>query len=412
MTPMRAIRLLSTLLTLSCVILAAPGASAGPTVRFQPDTISVIAGATLRTPPISITSATGVTMVNLTVALPPGVSINTTLSGGNLACVAQGSGVSGLFFSSWDSVSRRISVVCSVSAGATIEVVRSIQFSTSSDVTACAIALGGTLTGGSGTALFESLALVPVHGITVSSIAVAPTEIGSSGSANCSVSATDSLGHTMTYTWSDGGRGGSFSPSAAVQNPIYTAPSNVTGTTITVPLRCTVTCTQNSTVSASATTNLNVRTVPLRTIQISSTPNSGASVAFSPSPEGGGKTSPKTTPVSISYLETATGIVLTAAKQDGATRPLWFDHWNVDGVNKPQGQLSVTINMGGINHTAQAVYGRPVGDLNNDGRVNKADAEIILSAVQGDIPTTPDMDVNQSGAVDLQDAKWILKNRS
>lgn len=104
--------------------------------------------------------------------------------------------------------------------------------------------------------------------------------------------------------------------------------------------------------------------------------------------------------------------MLTAAKQDGSARPLWFDHWSIDGVDKPQGQLSVTINMNGSAHTAQAVYGRLVGDLDSDGIVGKQDAQVVLSAILGDTAKTAEMDVDGSGVVDLRDAKWILSNPS
>ncbi len=53
--------------------------------------------------------------------------------------------------------------------------------------------------------------------------------------------ADDSDGWIVSYQWSDGGAGGSFSPSAQVRNPTYTAPltDNCSGTDITLTLTVT-----------------------------------------------------------------------------------------------------------------------------------------------------------------------------
>jgi|GEM_PF-3566958 len=85
-----------------------------------------------------------------------------------------------------------------------------------------------------------------------------PTAVASAGTAQCSATASDSQGHTVTYSWSDNGSGGSFSPSASVQNPTYTAASNVSGQDKTVGIACTATCSQNSQISVMGSASLTV----------------------------------------------------------------------------------------------------------------------------------------------------------
>ena len=50
-------------------------------------------------------------------------------------------------------------------------------------------------------------------------------------SATCAYAGDSSndFGGPQYGTWNDGGAGGSFAPSASVQNPSYTAAANVTG---------------------------------------------------------------------------------------------------------------------------------------------------------------------------------------
>jgi len=68
-----------------------------------------------------------------------------------------------------------------------------------------------------------------------------PNPVASGGTANLSVNASDSLGHTLTYGWAALcpaalGSNGSFSPSPNVQSPTWTAPANSTGS----PQDCTI----------------------------------------------------------------------------------------------------------------------------------------------------------------------------
>ena len=93
----------------------------------------------------------------------------------------------------------------------------------------------------------------------------APTTISSGGTTASTAVATDSQGHTgFTWAWSDGGAGGTFSPSAQVQNPVYKGPGN-TGTTNAVrTLTVTATCSALS-VPVSASANVSVFEAPAST---------------------------------------------------------------------------------------------------------------------------------------------------
>jgi Tol biopolymer transport system component len=88
----------------------------------------------------------------------------------------------------------------------------------------------------------------------------APDTVPSAGSTSCTATFSDSQGHGIaSWSWSDGGAGGAFSPSAAVQNPTYTAPANTTGADILVRLTVTATCGGPSPLSDSDTANLTVQ---------------------------------------------------------------------------------------------------------------------------------------------------------
>ncbi|MBE9565643.1 MAG: hypothetical protein IMF16_02710, partial [Proteobacteria bacterium] len=68
-----------------------------------------------------------------------------------------------------------------------------------------------------------------VHTFSVLAAPPNPSTVASGGVTSLSASASDGFGHGVaTWSWSDGGAGGSFDPSADVQNPTYTAPDNAT----------------------------------------------------------------------------------------------------------------------------------------------------------------------------------------
>jgi hypothetical protein len=60
------------------------------------------------------------------------------------------------------------------------------------------------------------------------------------GTVNCTTLAVDSLGHAISYLWTTVD-GGSFN-NATLQNPIWTAPANVTGSTVNYTISVTATC--------------------------------------------------------------------------------------------------------------------------------------------------------------------------
>jgi hypothetical protein len=96
------------------------------------------------------------------------------------------------------------------------------------------------------------------HTLSVSAGA-SPSTLASGGTASLSASATDSLGHaTATWSWSDGGAGGSFSPSLSAQNPLYTAPVNTTDSARRIALAVTATCAGPPAISGSASTAVSV----------------------------------------------------------------------------------------------------------------------------------------------------------
>ncbi len=85
----------------------------------------------------------------------------------------------------------------------------------------------------------------------------APDPVSSGGSVNCSVTATDSLGHTPTYQWS--ATAGSFSDATA-QNPVWYAPANTTEAAQSHTISLTASC---GAYSASASFSIDVLPEPL-----------------------------------------------------------------------------------------------------------------------------------------------------
>jgi len=109
----------------------------------------------------------------------------------------------------------------------------------------------------------ENLTVQPVaHTLTVTA-SVDPPALESGGSATLTASYDDSRGHTIdSWSWDDGGAGGSFSPSADVQNPTYHAPENSGDEDVTVTLTVTATCAGATPITASDAASLTVRPVP------------------------------------------------------------------------------------------------------------------------------------------------------
>jgi hypothetical protein len=292
------------------LLLASVGAAlTAPSVVFSPNTLKVAPSTAFDTPPIIIQDASGVAMVTLDITIPDGLSIDTTYSGTNLTCITKGADAGAMFFSEWNATTRKVSITCNVTAGSTLEIVKSIHFTTAANVSPAEVLLSGSVTNGSVSATFGKLSL---------------------------------------------------------------------------------------------TIN--------RSLQVTTTPNSGANVRFSPTPVDAAQTSPLPTPFTLNYSSSVSTVSLIAPPQDSSTHPLWFDHWTLNGNNQAAGLSILSVNMTLQTNTAQAVYAGLVGDMNGDGSVNKIDADFVLQALMGDINTTSKMDVNQSGHVELTDVRWILEH--
>ncbi|MCE5313978.1 MAG: dockerin type I domain-containing protein [Armatimonadota bacterium] len=235
---------------------------AAPLVGFETSSLTVAPGSTAQTPSIVVTGATGISAVTLYITVPDDVTLDTSTSGTSIACLTAGSSVGSLFFAEWDSAQRRISITCIVSSSSNLEIVDSIEFTATSGFSSSEeFALSGSVTGGSGSPTFTPLTIEPARTVSFTTApAVSSATINSYGSTQCSAEAVDSLGGDVTYAWSDGSKGGSFSPSTSSQNPSYTAAANTGSASRSVTLTCVASSAQDSTVKATGQVSVVVRT--------------------------------------------------------------------------------------------------------------------------------------------------------
>jgi hypothetical protein len=90
-----------------------------------------------------------------------------------------------------------------------------------------------------------------------------PSVVTWKGRTQLYATADDSLGHGIAeWTWSDNGAGGSFSPSASVQNPSYRVPANGSTDTTTIIISVRATCDGPSPLTASGYLGLVVEPKP------------------------------------------------------------------------------------------------------------------------------------------------------
>jgi len=106
----------------------------------------------------------------------------------------------------------------------------------------------------------------PPHEIRITQgVGGEPNPVASGGQVQCSVTAEDSLGHDLTYQWTaeddQGNPAGSFDDGTA-QNPTWTAPDNLSAQVAEYTITVTVTCSQDETVSASASYAQQVNPLP------------------------------------------------------------------------------------------------------------------------------------------------------
>lgn len=113
-----------------------------------------------------------------------------------------------------------------------------------------------------------------VHGFSVTALDPDPPTVLSRGVTSLAATYADSEGRSVaSWGWSDGGRGGIFSPSNAVQNPTYTAPINDGYEDLVVTLTVTATTEGPDAVSASDSTTLTVLSSRIRFEDIGTTAN-------------------------------------------------------------------------------------------------------------------------------------------
>ena len=94
--------------------------------EFVPDQVSANAGVTFTTPHIVLNDPSLPQTVTLNIGIPQGMTVDTAVSNGNLACVEPGQGVS-QFFSEWNAQTRQIAVTATIASPAVgVEIVKSI----------------------------------------------------------------------------------------------------------------------------------------------------------------------------------------------------------------------------------------------------------------------------------------------
>lgn len=118
---------------------------------------------------------------------------------------------------------------------------------------------------------FPPLAGQQQHTVTITNgPSGTPNPVASGGDVTCSVTAEDSLGHDLTYQWF--ANVGSFN-NATLASPIWTAPTNMTGATVSHQIAVKVACAQDATVSDTGSFTQQVQAVPPTVTSI--TPSSG-----------------------------------------------------------------------------------------------------------------------------------------
>ncbi len=119
----------------------------------------------------------------------------------------------------------------------------------------------------------DTITIAAGHNLSLTAGA-SPTTVESGGSVSLSATATDTLGHGVaSWAWDDGGAGGTFSPSAAAQNPTYTAPTNGTGFDIAVTITVNAVCDGSPSTSGSDSVALAVRSASVAQANSQSLPS-------------------------------------------------------------------------------------------------------------------------------------------
>jgi len=99
------------------------------------------------------------------------------------------------------------------------------------------------------------------HSLVISSgPAGTPNPVSSGGNVACTVAATDSLGHGLSYQWSAEGGAGSFDD-ATLAAPTWTAPANTSGSSQDYEISVTVTCNGTPSLNKTASFTQTVNTL-------------------------------------------------------------------------------------------------------------------------------------------------------
>jgi hypothetical protein len=181
------------------------------------------------------------------------------------------------------------------------------------------------------------------HVFSVTANPPSPSTVASAGSTSLSAGFSDTGGHGVgTWSWDDGGAGGSFSPSASVQSPTYTAVANTTDSDRVVTLTVSGTCDGFPPLGDSDSTTLTVQPVA-HTLEVlaSADPMTVAS---------GGSTS-----LTASYLDSRRAHIIAAWSWDddgasGTFSPsgtVWNPSYTAP-VNTGETDLLVTLTVTGI----------------------------------------------------------------
>ena len=105
------------------------------------------------------------------------------------------------------------------------------------------------------------------------------------------------------------------------------------------------------------------------------------------------------------------GLTVTAHYTDGREEPLEPGTYALTYSFPAPGNYTVTVASGGI-ETSFEVTARQMGDLNGDGQISAADVLPILRAAEGsappDAPLLEGADLNEDGKVDRADAELLL----
>ncbi|MHB9037479.1 MAG: lectin like domain-containing protein [Armatimonadota bacterium] len=202
----------------------------------------------------------------------------------------------------------------------------------------------------------------------------------------CSVTAADTKDHPLLYQWSDGGAGGTFSPSSSVQDPTYTAPGNITGKAKSVVLTCVAKCSQSPTTKATSAVTLTVND-PAPSIAITGptsddkTDRTGSTLRIS------GTTSADTT--KITWINGANG---ESGSVTGATS------WEIDDIGIDVGMNLITV-------TASDAGGGKTVDTIEVTRKAASVADVWQGIAMVALPIIPD-EADPKNVVHFFDVGW------